>query len=666
MTRRELLRLSGSSLLYTGLAPLMSFAGKPTHAGSGGLYFTKADIPRIRANTKTALLKPLYDEWAAMPLSDIKETLDKFLETENIVYDFPDVLRKITQAAMVQILEPSKEREKAILQGVEGIIARPHWDYFRDGGEEVLGIQRASFTTVELLFIREALGDGIDPEFDKRFLKAIADKGCAPCYATLYDMEHPDTVKGWGFDEKHAGFYDITMEKWPIILGANNLRSAPHGALGLGALALRGHDDRAEEWLRMAVQSQERFLKLFSPDGSYFEGLSYLDYSLRTSLPFIDAHRRLVGDIDWLSKVNFNGVLDYIMTMQLGKTPDGQPDIVNFSDARGSVHPGAISLIGQYTGNEMAGYVARNAGRVIFFHDFLWYRPDAPAKPPRKELLNMRNDLNWIICRSGWKADDSVIAFKSGAPANHEHADRNHFIFKAHGERLLNDHLGASYDRRKPGWKMRFTRGHNAVLIDGKGHPYLDGEHGTNDTKAFANILNYEDHGRYVWWTSDASAAYILDNYHVHQVLRSVLFAKPDVLVVVDQIRLRYRPQTIDLRYYPDNADGLAGLAVNGNRFTISRPNAELHGLIASDCMATPRMSRLEVPEETGDFPCVEVHSPEGLTHHIVTVLATKPGSNTSTPDMNVSKEDSRWTIQAGKMKARVTMTSYEPTIEIL
>jgi hypothetical protein len=213
---------------------------------------------------------------------------------------------------------------------------------------------------------------------------------------------------------------------------------------------------------------------------------------------------------------------------------------------------------------------------------------------------------------------------------------------------------------------MRFGEAHNAILIDGRGHPYLDGIEGTNDSKAFANILQYQDHGQLVWWTSDATAAYILDNYHAHQVLRTVIFAKPDVLVVVDQIRLRYRPQVVDARFYPDNADGLARLAVERDRFRITRPGAELHGLVVADTSAAPRLSRLDVPKETGDFPCIEVHSPEALTHHIVTVLAATPGTGQPAPAMAVGRDGATWTVRAGSLQAQIKMTTREPSVMIL
>lgn len=669
MTRRELLRLGGSSLLLASLSSKGALAMTAANPDAPRrLFFQKEDLPRIRANARTPLLRDLYQTWASQSLTDLSDALTQFEASGEMIRDIMGVLYALEHSASVYMVEPTEDRRDSIIAGIERFIACPYWDYFRVGSTtDVLGIQRASFAAVRILYAREVLEGEIPPELDQRILSAVAEKGCLPCYRAIDGMEHPESKPDWRADKQHEDYYDVSMERWPMLFGANNLRAAPTGALGLGALALQGHDPRADQWLATAVASTERFLKLVSEDGSYFEGLSYLDYSLRTTLPFIEAHRRLVGDVDWLSKANFDGMLDYVMMMQMGRTPTGDPDIVNFSDARRSVFPGGMSLIGAYTNNPLAGYAADHAGHPFWFYDLLWYQSDAPSPLPPTALLNHRNDFNWIVCRSGWEADDAVLAFKSGGPANHEHADRNHITFKAHGERLLNDHFGAAYDRRHDGWKMRLTGGHNAILLDGQGHEYVNGDHGVNRSKAFANLTQWEDHGDHVWWTSDATAAYTIENYHITQVLRSVLYAKPGVMVVVDQIHFRYRPQTVDARFFPDNVDGLADLQVDGNRFTLSRPNAQLHGLVASDCDAAPRLSRLDVTAETGDFPCVEVHSPEGLSHHIVTVLVSTPGAKSRSPKIVVAHHDPHnWTITAGDLRAKITTTSFAPKIKLL
>lgn len=665
MTRRELLRLGGSTALLGALSPLDSLLFGATRDGAY-LFLDPKQKARIIANTKTPLLKPLYESWAARSPKVLLEAIAAYEKSGSIVRDFLTVLMEFEASLMVQFVEPTAERLDTLLYALERIIAQPYWDYFRDGGQEVIGIQRASFATVRLLMARELLADDISADLDKRLLQAVAAKGCEACFATVFDMDHPETVKGWDFDEAHAGFYDLTMERWPTILGANNLRAAPTGALGLGALALMGIDPRAKLWLDTAVASTERFFTVVSKDGSFYEGISYLDYSLRTTLPFIDAHTRLIGDRDWTQSVNVLGMIEFTQAMQLGKHADGSADVVNFSDSFSSVFPGALTKLGDYCGSALGAYAADHSSDARWIYDFLWYRPEGPRAEPDPRLLNWRGDLGWIVTRSGWAADDAVMAFKSGGPANHEHADRNQIIYKIHGERLLNDHFGASYDRRHPGWLMRHAVAHNCILIDGRGHPYIDGSEGTNDSKAYAVLLDYKDMGDRIWWTSDASAAYILDNPHVTQVLRTVIFAKPATFLVYDQIQFRYRPQIIDARFYPDNADGMARLKVDGTRFRINRPNAALHALVASRSGASPRLDRLQVPAEVGDFPCIEIHAPEALEHTVLTLFTATGGSPAPAPEMALTDEGGSWRIDAPGLKARLTPQAYAPEITLL
>lgn len=665
MTRRELLQIAGSSAIIASL-PASLWSAASSNRGQAGtrLFFDLDEVDRIRRNAGTKLLGPLFEKWSGSELSELKSAFDKFDQSGDVVRDFAAAVGQLTEKALVQIVTPTEERRDALINAIERLIAYEKWDYFLDG-DRPIGIQRASMANVRLLFAREVLAGEIDDQLDRAILDAVAEKGCLPCYRTVNGMNNPDTVEGWGFDDRHALFYDITMERWPMILGANNLRGAPTNALGLGAIALQGHDSRAQHWLDTAVDSARRVLDLFSPDGSYFEGLSYSGYTLRTILNFCDAHQRAKGDIDWSREANLDGMIDFFLSMQAGKNADGTPDIVNFSDARTSVYPCAPAWIGKQTSNPLAQYAVENATVPAYFLDFLWYEPKRKSTPPPASLLNVRNDLDWILCRSGWEANDAVLAFRSGGPCNHEHADRNHITYKVFGERLLTDLFGAAYDKRHPGWVMRHTVGHNSVLVNRQGQHYPDGNEGTNDSKSYAAITQYEDHGDIVWWTSDATAAYIFDNDHVSKVLRTVIFAKPDVLVVIDQIRLHFGPQRVDLRFYPDNRDGAAKLTTEGDLFGIARPNANLHGTVYSRSKCSVAATRLDVPADTGDFPCIEVTSPSAYAHEIVTVLTASKAGSASTP-CQVIKHDDGWRIRGGRLNAKISTEKVVPAVSIL
>ncbi|MCH6256855.1 heparinase II/III-family protein [Puniceicoccaceae bacterium K14] len=665
MTRRELLRITGSSILLASLPS--TFKGQPAEPSSSEgtrLFFDLNEIPKIRANSKTELLGPLYQKWEEITPAELESKFDTFDKSGDVIGDFMRAVTSVAHVALVHIVNPSKERENAIVRGIRRLIAIDNWDFFLDG-DKPIGIQRASLASEYLLFAREVLDDKIEADLDQEILKAVAEKGCLPCYRAIHGMNNPDTVEGWRFTERHSDYYDLSMERWPMILGANNLRAAPSGALGIGALALIGHDSRAEKWLETAIASVEFVFTTFSPDGSYFEGLSYSEYTLRSLLAFCEAHARSGGKIDWIKKANFEGMVDYMLSMQLGKNEDGTPDIVNFSDARSSINPGAPSWIGKHTQNPVAQYAAEKVSLPRLFYDFLWFDGSRPSTPPPKAFKNVRNDLDWVLSRSGWEANDGVVAFRSGGPCNHEHADRNHITYKVFGERLLTDLFGAAYDKRNPGWLLRQTEAHNAVLVDGRGCHYHDGNEGVNDTKSYATITEYEDHGDTVWWTSDASPAYLIENDHITKVIRTVIFSKPDVIVILDQVRLHFAPQSMTVNFYPDNRDGFAKLSAKGNTFSIGRPKARLHGTIYSNSDVSVSTGKLGVPLETGDFPRIQLNTDPAYNHEILTILRANPKGNNPRAINTKSIKDG-WSIKGEDLELKIDTRRVVPSVTLV
>ena len=648
MHRRDLLKSGGSALALSAVVPF-PFA-LPKRADR--LFFAPEAVGQIRANARSPLLRPLYEAWEAAGTEALYAAVEKVEATGNIVYDFGSAMDTLSQVAVLHLVEPTERREAALLDAIRATVAFPKWDFFFDG-DAVIGIQRASMATTRLLFAREVLGGALGADLDRQLLDAIAEKGCLPCYRTIIGMDHPETVVGWRFDDEHASLYEIDMRRWPQILGAVNLRAVPTMGLGLGALALRGRDRRAGLWLDTAVSSAKRFLDFVSADGSYFEGLSYVDYSFRTLFAFLDAHERIEGTVDWAKQANFEGVARFILVMQAGRR-EGELDIVNFSDAGRSVFPCVPSWIARKTGSGLAQWVAERVSQPGLYLDFLWYEPERDATPPPPALKNARLDLDWVVARSGWEADDAVLAFRSGGPANHEHADRNSFFYKAYGERLLTDHFGAAYDWRQPKWLLRLTEAHNAVLVDGRGHQYHGGEEGTNESQAEATLIRYEDDGDRVWWTSDATPAYALVDADVARVRRTVLFAKPDVVVLLDQIGKESTPSRAAVRFFPDNRDEAAALETGAGTFTIRRPKATLHGWTFARAPLALTTDRLDLDPEWGVYPYVEVGAEPGRVHEVVTVLVARPAGGGPAPTPEVQPDGDGWMLAVGEVRARI------------
>ena len=664
MQRREALRLGAQAVALTAMpAGLIRACGAPaTNTTHNGIYYSESLRNLVVANAKSGQLSDVISEWASSSPEEIMEAADAMVASRNIVIDMRTTVEAMTRHAILQIIDPTTDREAALISGIQAMIDLPKWDYFLDG-PDVIGIMRSSMANARLLLVRDVLGSSLNSDDDANLLGAIAEKGCLPCYRTIIGMNDPASVIGWQFDENHRHLYDINLDRWPEILGANNLRAIPTMGLGLGSLALIGIDDRAEEWLETAVASARKFLSFVSPDGSYFEGLSYIDYAFRTLFGFFDAHQRIVGDIKWIDEFNAQGTLNFILAMQAGRTPDGQPDIVNFSDSRKSVFPCIPAWIARETNSPVAQFAVEKISEPGYFLDFLWVDQSRPLELPPDALKNARLDLGWIISRTGWGKDDAVLAFRSGGPANHEHADRNTFMYKVFGERLLTDQFGAAYDWRDEGWLLRKTEAHNGVLIDGKGHQYHNGEEGTNESQASAKIVKYETKDDLVSWTSDATQAYQLVNDDVQSVVRTIAFAKPGLIIIRDSIVIDGRSRSASVRFFPDDRDQQATLEAGDQSFTIERPNAKLFGYVFSDDTKVSE-GKLDLSEEIGHFPFIEITAPASGRHEIVTVLVARQTGDEEEPLVHVVKADDAWMFEVDNISGKIDSAGEVPSVE--
>jgi hypothetical protein len=658
MNRRTFLRDASacSTLALLGI-PTAGGGNTIRNTGSRRLFFETAEIPRIIANATEGPMAPAFQRWKSESAGDALDDLNDAIASGDLLYAFGNAMTSLQEQALVYLVNQGAGRRAVLLSAIDTLVAMPVWDYMRDGGTRVLGLMRASRATSLILFMREVLAEHVPDDVQARILDAVAEKGCVPLDLTIRQMDDPSTVTGWGFELPQVDLYPYDMRRWPVILGHINLRAVPTMGLGLGALALEDHDPRSAEWLSRAESSALFFLGLFENDGSYSEGLSYVDYAFRTLFLFLEAHYRLKGTVDWIDRANFRGVTDFIVGLQAGRRADGDvPDIVNISDSRNSVAHCVPAWIARHSNDPLAQYASRHFSRSGYFADALWYDPDQPEVPPPDSLENVRFDNGWIVTRNGWGDDDPVVAFRGGGPQNHEHADRNSLFIKAFGERLLTEQEGASYDPRHERWLLRLPEAHNLLLIDGKGHQYVDGTEGTNSSDAHARTVRFVDRGDVVWWTSDATQAYQLSHDGVVRVVRSVLFAKPDLIVVFDSVSRPGIASRFSVRLFPDNRDGRAVIETRSDdSFHLGRPRAAIHGAYGGDVTLSQRTAQLPVSTESGRFPYMEIVSDPVESASILTALRIVPtGVEGEAGSEVLSVDHTDWTVTCGRRMIRV------------
>ncbi|MEY3774372.1 MAG: hypothetical protein RLZZ129_1152, partial [Verrucomicrobiota bacterium] len=476
-----------------------------------GLLFDENDLPRIRANTTDPRFAGFWHEQLAADVAADTKFLREELRLTNHAVHLLRAQRILERASFIYLVNRDPAQLALAKLALRRMLDYPEWDSFIEGGTQVLGLQRATEGSAALLVALDCLGDALTPAEAAEVEQAVLTKGVPACHATVYGLKYPDRVRGWEWNPRSEvdEFRHISLKRWPLILNATNLKIIPTACLGIAACHFRGRVAAAEGWLELARSSAKSFATMYGSDGSYDEGVSYWGYTTLYLALFAEVLWRTQG-IDDRQLINYPGTVRYALgqtmpTRDSGRKPaDFQHvkgymmatvkpayDVVNHGDSNHGVEVSVAAWVARTHDDPVAQFVARDIGEVKHFPALVWYENARPAASPEPALLDQRLSNDIVISRTGWGAEDNVLALRSGGPANHEHADRNSVIFKAYGERLLHDPFRAAYMTQNPRWILRLTEAHSAVLVGGKGHQYHDGSEGTNSSWAFARVIDY-------------------------------------------------------------------------------------------------------------------------------------------------------------------------------
>lgn len=677
-----------SSTSGRGMSPVAASGAAPGPAR--GLLFDPDDLPRIRANLELPRLASVRAMLLDVDFTGSTRFLREELRLTNHVADFMRAWKLVQQCSFAHAVWGDPRQLELALLALRRLCDYRRWDYFLEGGTHTIGLQRAPEATIATCYALDWLGTSIPADLRAAVESRIADEGAPACYRTLYGLKYPDRVRGWSFDpdDDYPEAFRVSLARWPLILNATNLKVIPICGLGLAAVWFHHRHPDAGRWLELARQSARAFATMYGSDGAYDEGVSYWSYTTSHLAMFADALWRRLG-IDDRELINYPGTIRYALAMAMpcaggviadpklktayNATPKGdyvpQLDVVNFCDAGVGPDVSVAPWVGTTARDPLSHHVARHVGALNLPQAAVWYRPDAPEQPPGPELHDVRLSNDWVISRSGWSPADGVLALRSGGPANHEHADRNSVIFKTHGERLFHDPFKAAYSYTLPRWLLRQTEAHTAVLIDGRGHQYHDGREGTNASWAAARIVDFRSGPGWSAATSDATEAYALVLPEVVQVVRTAVFLKPDIVLLLDRVRLT-QPRSIQLRFQVFNDDGRGEARASGDSFTVVRPLASLRAQVAADrAGVVVQTGRLALPEDEGVFPYAEVVSPPDLEHTILTAAAAAPVGETPAL-LSVAFQAGRWTVSGthrGRSVHASLASSHEgaPALEI-
>ncbi len=625
------------------------YAGTPPDEFPVNLLFSKKDIPRIFQNTQLPVFK---EYWKSLLEADYEK--DKNFLREAFLY----------------AVTGDEQRGELARKGMLETLKLKRWDFFLENGKHTVGFLQAGRLTAWMSLSYDWIYELLSPEERAEVLHQIAEKGMVPCYRALYGMRYPETVKGWSFAPDKPWNIDVPdMSRWPVILGHNNFRAVVAGGMALGMYTLNGKDDRIDDWREMLLDSYYRFVDLIEPDGSYDEGVSYLNYAMTYLIYFVEVVDRQEG-LDLFDAVNYQGMMDYnlAMLMPYHLDPAGS---VNFGDAGYSLNSAVGFWIARKSRDGLSQYVAQNYAPRHNLLSFVHYDSTiAPTAPSPNDYFKHLS-LDWIVTRTGYEMEDLVVAMRSGGPMNHEHGDRNSVILKYNGEILLADQYRPTYNRLLPDWLLRTSVAHNTILIDGEGHQYHHGEEGTNESKASAMIVRSGERAGYSYWASDATPAYALVNKDVKSVTRTVLvFPDLPALIVLDKVMKSEQLSSFSARWFAENRDKKAEFIGKENTFIITRPHAKFYAVCAGSPKVKVSTGKLSLPDSVGVFKYVDVGTKEKANDAFLVMAGVPMTLDATQPEISIKNTGESWLIEIVKDKKNLKLEILDdgkvPEFEVL
>lgn len=366
----------------------------------------------------------------------------------------------------------------------------------------------------------------------------------------------------------------------------HNIHMVRTSALGLGGLAVWGETAEAEAFVARAVDNFSWFLDRRLSSRST-EGMLYTNVSLDYILRFGDALKRVTGQ-DAIFAHPY--VREYLPRWLVYFLAPGGKGLVPFSDARtDNYFGGSMSILARNNGDALAAWYLQESGAArTAITGFLNLDRETPVKGPAESGFPpsaLFDDIGWVALRSGWGADDALLAFQSSLSAmGHNHFDQNHFVLNVAGEWLITDPGYQDYGGGPRAEVTVQTIGHNALLVDGQGQ----------NVRGHGEITGFAASPVYDYAAGDAGRTYALTERWVRQVM----YAKPDYFLILDDVRLK-GPAGTELLVHTDRA---ATLAVEGAEFRIRKEHAQVRGAVLLPASATLRKDVVKGAEDFGPF----------------------------------------------------------------
>ena len=433
------------------------------------------------------------------------------------------------------------------------------------------------------------------------------------CYHDLEDSTR-DLIARTLVSRGSAMFREVaTGRAWWHRLSLQNRMWVNTCGLAVAGLALFDEVDEALLWIGLALQKFETTMNALGPDGASHEGIGYWEYGTEHMLKFMTLAKDLLG-VDFYDHPWWRNTGDYCLYLSLPQaawTPDNC--VVDLADSPPHHWYGPDHILRHLAATyrnphsqwladriDTANVEASNAQWL----NLIWYDPLLrSSSPQRLPTLHQFEDLGIVSARSDWSGRENLVVFKCGPfighkaikefsfdpGAGHAHPDAGHFVVFGSGQWLIRD----------DGYRTKWTHQHNTLLVDGKGQfgeggPAFAAKNGLL-ARAEPRLLGAISTPQYDHITGDAAQAYPPD-VGLKRFVRHLLFVKPDVLLVLDEV-LCETGKRLELRFHPWSTDGERA----GNRYLIAGQQAVLRAELLTPEEVTMELANLPAEDKTGN-----------------------------------------------------------------
>lgn len=303
-----------------------------------------------------------------------------------------------------------------------------------------------------------------------------------------------------------------------------------------------------EPYFTGAMMKIEAFLNHVTDtkDGAWGEGLGYNNYSFLTlsrSVPSIynvfniDVTAPLIGSYN---EYIWAGLIKDRQWFGFGDSGDSIMNATNWA-----------FLLSMRKEPRLSWFYNYLKGRETL-DDLIFDTKGVPQDSPFDENPDkIFHKVGTTVFKSGWEKNDMVFVMRTGAFYNHQHLDQGSFWYANHGINFIEDQPIHNSDYYlDPLYESRFIQpiSHSTVLIDGNGQSQRVG-----DPYQFAP--GFEDHAFILESLEGKEAAFSSGEIgrlywgKVKSLSRNVLYLKPDILLMLDEVVPASKDAKVTLLY---------------------------------------------------------------------------------------------------------------------